>query len=98
MGTRDMLNMTIFHSLSNPSAALVFLGQLSKMSEEIQQTENQSLKELLYERYKDYLNLSDADRNRYASFSKELTNGLKSDDPGCVKRIISNHIHSDPES
>ncbi|CAH8548033.1 unnamed protein product [Heterobilharzia americana] len=90
----------MMHSASSISRTNYFggkHGQLSKMSEEIQQTENQSLKELLYERYKDYLDLSDADRNRYASFSKELTNGLKSDDPGCVKRIISNHIHSDPE-
>ncbi|CAH8856425.1 unnamed protein product [Trichobilharzia szidati] len=67
------------------------------MSEEIQQTENQSLQELLYERYKDYLDLSEADRNRYANFSKELTNALHGDDPSSLKRTITNHIHSDPE-
>ncbi|VDQ09570.1 unnamed protein product [Trichobilharzia regenti] len=67
------------------------------MSEEIQQTENQSLQELLYERYKDYLDLSEADRNRYANFSKELTNALHGDDPSSLKRSITNHIHSDPE-
>ncbi|CAH8580369.1 unnamed protein product [Schistosoma rodhaini] len=67
-----------------------------EMSEEIQNEET-SIRELLFERYKGYLNLSDADRIRYVNFSKELSAALNGDDPSSLKRTISNHIFSDPE-
>ncbi|KAH8870464.1 Mitochondrial import inner membrane translocase subunit TIM22 [Schistosoma japonicum] len=60
-------------------------------------SEEKSVRELLYERYKDYLNISDEDRNRYIKFSKELSTALQSDNPSSLKAAIGNHIYSNPE-
>ena len=59
--------------------------------------EQETIQHLLAERYKDFLNLTDEDRNRYHVLSKRMHDALQADDPSALKSIISQHIFDNPE-
>ncbi|GAA49403.1 hypothetical protein CLF_103019 [Clonorchis sinensis] len=59
--------------------------------------ERETIQQLLAERYRDFLQLTEEDRKRYTVLSKRMTDALQADDPSALKSIISQHIHEDPE-
>ncbi|THD19622.1 Mitochondrial import inner membrane translocase [Fasciola hepatica] len=52
---------------------------------------------LLAERYKDILDLTEADRERYSTLSRKISDALSDDNPSMLKHILSKHILENPE-
>lgn len=52
--------------------------------------------QMLAERYKHILDLSDADRARYVNLAKSMEVALEADNPVTLKSIISRHIQDNP--
>lgn len=61
-----------------------FEGNYTQQTPDIQQ--------LLYERWKHILDISDKDRERFSTLSKGLEDATSSDDPALLKCTISNHV------
>ncbi|OON19879.1 hypothetical protein X801_04245 [Opisthorchis viverrini] len=59
--------------------------------------ERETIQQLLAERYRDFLQLTEEDRKRYTVLSKKITDALQADNPSALKFIISQHIHENPE-
>ncbi|KAF5398142.1 Cactin protein cactus binding domain C terminal [Paragonimus heterotremus] len=59
--------------------------------------EGETVHQILAERYKDFLYLSDADRQRYTFLSKRMNDALQADDPAALKTVMYQHISEHPE-
>lgn len=57
----------------------------------------ESVHQILAERYRDILDLTDADSERYRTLSKKISDALSDDNPSLLKHILSQHILENPE-
>ncbi|TGZ64425.1 hypothetical protein CRM22_006384 [Opisthorchis felineus] len=71
------------------------MTELGRQSMDID--ERETIQQLLAERYRDFVQLTEEDRKRYTMLSKRITDALQADDPSALKSIISQHIHDNPE-
>ncbi|CAL8106558.1 unnamed protein product [Calicophoron daubneyi] len=70
------------------------------MSESVEaplDAEQQAVMDFLAERYKNFLTMTDADRQHYLELSKRIDAALQDDNPVSLKKVIYDHIAEDPE-